>query len=270
MSIGFNIDRVLINYQERTKGKFDVVAQLYDVAEINSEVSKVLVDITPLSEDREKNFQAIANLFDNQARPIEGSFRKVFSSQGSLIVGFITQNAEVREATASTLQNYKVMAGNLLMDETDSTLWEVKNVEGSKYLIRKSEESLSELVSLASVSKAPHYSNTQSLKHLAMASIDEGEFAAFVSLDSLDVKIGHVIASEGNKFEIMCSNGQTENIHKEQIIETALVKPEHAADLTVPSQGNRESLKEYYRQWFSYSDEYAQKMINLVEMNSVI
>ena len=133
MSKGFDLSRVIANYQNRTQGKFDVVATLHDSAPITANLHKVLITLSSPSNDRAKNYQAIANLFKNEAAAVVGSFRVVPSSREHVLVGFITKNVETREVTTASLDKFKVMAGNLLMDTEDSSLWELKIVEGNKF-----------------------------------------------------------------------------------------------------------------------------------------
>lgn len=264
--------RFMANYEARTKNKFDVAAALHDLKELNKEVAKVVVTFSVESHDREKNFMAIANLFDGMARPIEGSFRVIPSSQAFAAVGFITKNTEVRQCTASALQKYKVMAGNLLMDETDESLWELKTASGTKYLTRHSEETLGELVALASLKHHGELVRVGGVNQLVMASVQAGEYAVFVSPKNLEVRAGFIVSAGDESMEILDSETEeVEEVPNDMLIESAYLKTQEiAAEVALPAQGNKSAMKEYYKQMFSFSPEYFKKMAEIIDGNAVL
>lgn len=261
----------LAKFESRTQSKFDVVAQLHDMKEVNKDLAKVIVSFSVDSHDKDKNFLAVANLFDGMARPIEGSFRMIPSNQAYAAVGFVTKNTEVRSCTVASLQKYKVMAGNLLMDETDESLWELKTTGGSKYITRHSEETLGELVALASIKHHGELVKVGSLNQLVMASVQNGEYVVYVSPKSLEVKSGFVLAS-GDSIEVLdVENDSLEEIDEDSVIESAYLKTsEIAAEVSMPSQGSKSAMREYYKNLYSYAPDYFKKMSEIIDSNAAL
>lgn len=267
-----NLNRVMARYKERTEGKYDVVATLHDMQILNDEVAKVILSFSVESHDRQKNFMAVANLFDGLARPIEGSFRQIPSSRGFAVVGYVEKNTEIRECTTASLEKYRVMAGNILMDEQDSTLWQLKSVNGSKYLARQSEETLSDLVALASVRQYSDSMAVGKVSDMVVASVKNGEFVVYVSPKSHDMKMGYVVSASDESMEILNTDSdEMEEVPNDFLVESTYLKnSEIAADVEVPAQGNKAAMKEYYKQMFSYAPDYYQKMAEIIDENAAL
>lgn len=267
-----NYASLIAKYDERTQGKYAIAARLHDMKELNKNVAKVIVSFSTESNDQEKNFMAVANLFDGMARPIEGSFRVVPSSRTFAAVGYVTQNTEVRACTASALQKYRVMAGNLLMDEADSSLWELKSANGSKYLTRHSEESLGELVALASLKHHGEMINVGKVRDMVMSSVQSGEFAVYVSPKIGEVRCGFVVSAGEDSMEVLDSETeQVEEVPNDFLIESAMLKTQEiAAELAPPHQGNKSALIAYYTQVYSYSPEYLAKIKEIINSNAAL
>lgn len=267
-----NYERLLANYESRTQGKFAVAAALHDLQELNKSIAKVIVSFSVESHDREKNFMAVANLFDGMARPIEGSFRVIPSSRAFAAVGYVTKNTEVRECSTAGLQKYRVMAGNLLMDENDSSLWELKSVNGSKYLTRHSEESLGELVALASLKHHGELVKVGAISDMVMASVQSGEFVVYVSPKKHEVRCGYAVSAGDESMEVLdMEDEQVEEVPNDFLIESAYLKnQEIAANLNPPLQGNKSALIAYYKEMYSFSPEYFAKIKAIIEDNAAL
>ena len=267
-----NEKRMLASFESRTQGQFDVVAQLHDLKELNKDIAKVIVSFSVDSHDAEKNFQAVAKMFDGLARPIEGSFRLVPSSRAFAAVGFVTKNTEVRQCTTASLQKYRVMAGNLLMDSEDETLWELKSTGGTKYLTRQSEETLGELVALASLKHHGEVTNVGKINQLVMASVQNGEYAAYISPKNCDVRKGFIIQANEDTFEIMDSETEeVEEVPTDMLIESAYLKTQEiAADIALPAQGNKSAIKSYYKQLYGHAPDYLKKINEIIDSNAAL
>jgi len=114
--------------------------------------------------------QIRANLleqFDNQAAPVENSFHIIKShNNGGAAVGFVRANKEVRVVDDKEIRaGYRMMASNIMMDNADRSLWEVREGRGGKFLARHGQEDLSELVE----AKLQRRQDIPALRHIAMA-----------------------------------------------------------------------------------------------------
>lgn len=102
------------------------------------------------SNDIEREMQSVSASLNNCATPVRGSFRKL---SGNTYLGFVTATREVRPLDSTKPgTGYRVMAANIYMDETDKSLWEVKNGAGGRYMARQGQEDLSSLLETARVS----------------------------------------------------------------------------------------------------------------------
>lgn len=267
-----NLPRLLDKYEAATQGKFAVAANLHDLKELNKEVAKVIVSFSVDSKDREKNFAAVATMFDGMARPIEGSFRVIPSSRVHAAVGFVTKNVETRECTASALQKYRVMAGNLLMDTEDESLWSLKTNAGSKYLTRQTEETLGELVALASLKHHGEFINAGKIDQLVTASLQQGEFAVFVSPKNMEVRAGFVLSTGEETMEVFdMQDEESEEVPHDYLVESTYLKTQEIAEeIALPAQGNKSAMKEYYKKLYSYAPDYFKMISQIIDSHAAL
>src|SRR5271167_4097532 len=150
-------------------------------------LAKVLVSFTG-NQTKEELRASLLQKFDGLAAPVEDSFRIV---KAGVAVGFIRANKEIRVVSDKELRaSYKVMSSNIMMDDADKSLWEIREGKAGKFLARHGHEDLSELVN-ASVHRR---SDIPALRSLQIAKAASGEFVSFVS-KSGDMDHGFVVAS---------------------------------------------------------------------------
>lgn len=211
---------------------------------------------------------ALTSQLKFHAAPVENSFRII---KDNVAVGFVRANTEVRaiEDKAELRANYKVMASNILMDNADRTLWEVKEGAAGKFLARHGNEDLSELVGAAT----NHRTGVPRLNQLAMASVAPREFVAFASASG-DMDYGFCVSSNNEVGVVRVVSTTTSrpiNIPSECI---ASVIPVGGAKIPLSTHKrimaagiSREDAKqeaEYYSRLYAYDPAYRDEVIRQV------
>lgn len=252
---------------------------LQDFEMVSPTLAKVLITYSGTAPIKEEVRASIAKLFGQQAAPVENSFRSLERTGGSkTLAGFIRYQSDVKEydETASAIDGrYKQMASNLLMDNEDKSMWEVKAGNTGKYLVRHGEDDLSELVHLAACKK----SGQPTLSQIASVPAEPKEFAAYVDIGQEEVMHGYVVAKtrDGLKMSILPfeGNGETQEIATAQLVEVAALdgEDEQAAGVKMPVTAagviDREAQIQYYRKLYgSYAPQYVQALIDMIDQHS--
>lgn len=203
--------------------------------------------------------------FDKLAAPVENSFQLV---KANVAVGFVRANREVRVLDDKEIRaSYRVMSSNIMMDNRDKSLWEMKEGRGGKFLARHGQEDLSELVE-ATVYRRQ---DIPGLRHISMAAAVEKEFASFVS-KSGDVDHGFVLATnrDGTKAQILSMA-----THLPETVDMICVTS--VARIPVPAAFKKEMVKagistedkaqakEYWTKLYSYDPDYLADVKKQVE-----
>src|SRR5476651_1457846 len=96
-----------------------------------NKIAKVVISFTGKF-DRQAITASLSEQLDNLATPIENSFTHV---RAGVALGFIRANQEVRVVEPKELKaSYKVMSNNMMMDDKDKSLWEVRKGASGTYL----------------------------------------------------------------------------------------------------------------------------------------
>jgi hypothetical protein len=206
------------------------------------------------------------------AIPVEKSFRII---KDNVAVGFVRANVEVRAvADEKELRaGYKTMAKNILMDNKDKTLWDVKEGAAGKFLARHGNEDLSELVEAATT----HRTGIPRLNQLATATAAPRELVAFVSTAG-DMDYGFCLAAKADKLKVFSSTSCTEVIVPVEAVATVLPKGAAKIPLSVHkriteagiSREDAKQEKEYYTRLFSYAPEYLADIKEMVDSTAVM
>jgi len=278
-----NMDRVVARMQAATSL---IVASIQDYKEISPNLCKVVVAFNTNDADNSQRFNALAALFQGHARPVEGSFRWIPNAAVPAAVGFIARNVEIKPYVAAAAASFKAMASNLLMDETDNSLWEVHTAGEDKYLARHSEESLAELVALASLKNEHHRHDIPALARLATADAQSNEYVAYVHPQNLELSHGYVMATdsaseEGSEDTMQVVDVESQDrvdLNPELVVESAFlngsdleyIRSKQIAVTFSPDTWNAAEMKAYYRQVFSYAPEYLRELEKIIDSHSVV
>ena len=203
------------------------------------------------------------------AAPVEASFRKV---KEGVLIGFVRANIAVRvvEDEQELRANYRVMSSNIMMDNSDKTLWDLKQGKGGTYLARHGNEDLSELVSLA----ASHRSDVPNLRKITTAKASRGEFVAFASASG-DMDYGFCTRTGDDRLQVVSvSQGKAVTIPHEvvaQVSQVKILKSDHErlvkAGLT---REQKDKEIEYYARLYSYSPQFVADIKEQIEESATI
>jgi hypothetical protein len=251
---------------------FSVNLQDYEL--ITPTLAKVLITYSGTSPIKEEVRASIAKLFGQQASPVTHSFRSLERTGGSkCLAGFIRYQSDVKEFDETAADNqgrYKQMASNLLMDNEDKSMWEVKSGSTGKYLVRKGEEDLSELVHLAHAKKSGH----PTLAQIAKVPAEVREFAAYVDLKNEEVMHGYVVAKTDQKMTVVAfdGEGEPEDINTDQLVEVVSLDGEDEQEMgrkmSTAAVNDREAMVRYYKQAYNYSPDYINMLIEMIDQHS--
>lgn len=209
------------------------------------------------------------------AAPVEGSFRKLSDNTA---IGFIRANRAIRELDAQGLKSkaltarYKVMSSNILMDNQDRSLWELRNGPGGNhYIARHGHEDLTTLIEAAS---SHGRSDVPRLGRITMASAASGELASFCTMNG-STDYGFVIKAGADSTTVVSSTtGQSTQVPNSMINSLHPVRIDRATHEVIKAkiedpQGRAKAI-DYWRELFSYAPDYMEKMIHYVEEDTVI
>jgi hypothetical protein len=202
------------------------------------------------------------------ATPVENSFRSLTKDTA---VGFVRANREIRELNEAkdpktgqvmARVQYKVMSNNILMDNKDRTLWEVKDGPGGKYLARHGNENLAELIEATTNFQR---TDVPKLSRITIAKAGRGEFAAYCGLDG-NMDYGFVTRTSNTKCEIMSMATQRPVVVPNQLIASltpvSIDKEIHKAVMArVQTSGEVAQAAEYWRTLYSYDKPYADAFV---------
>ena len=263
-SIGFDINRIAAKMSS-----FRFSVNDYEV--VTPSLAKVVLNMSGMPDGPLEIRAAIAKLFKNQASAVEGSFRWA-TRQGDIktAVGYVRAHNDVREyEEQAAAGKYRVMSSNLLMDNEDRSLWEVRDGAGSKYLCRQGNEDLTALVHMATAHKA----SLPSLVQLASGQPAPKDFVAFVDAQTEEVRYGFAVAAaaEGKVSVVATDDESLVEVSEALVIDVyELEKAEHARlSATAAADGlSREAMVEYYKKAYSYSPEYIQEIIKMIDQHA--
>ena len=212
---------------------------------------------------RDEVAQMLAAKMDYLAAPVRGSFRNI---RPGLAVGFVRANKEIR--LLEDKSQYRVMSSNILMDNTDKTLWDVKSGAGGKYLARHGQEDLSELVN-ASVYRRP---DLPGLRHVTIAKAAPQEMVAFVDHDG-SMDYGYAIGTSEAQVRVF-SNARRIPVTVDytrvvSITAAPVPKSTHVSVVAQLSDAQAKAdAKDYYRQLYGFDPAYLAEVIDSIDGSS--
>lgn len=228
-------------------------------------IAKVIISFTG-RQTKDTIRAALLEKLDNQAAPVENSFRIV---KAGIAVGFLRANTEVRVCDTKELRaSYRVMSSNIMMDNKDRSLWEVREGAGGKYLARHGNEDLSELIEAAT----KHRQDVPGLSKLSLAKAAKHEVVAFVSAAG-DMDYGFAIATNDTKVRVVSSTTRTAvTVDYDMVTFMGQCPVPRSVNRKILEAGvSREDNKqqiEYYSKLFSYSPEYVKDFVAMIEQDT--
>lgn len=251
-----------------------VTAKILDHARINDNVEKVAVRITN-SGTKDEMRAAVAKALNGQATVIESTFLEVAHET---YVGYVAHNPEVKEFTKADQEAVeartspmRVVAKNLLLDESDQSLWEARESAGGKFLVRTSKEDLSEL--LSSVAEPSLKVPTQQMLASAHAEIPARSYVQFLERDLAEVGYGYALESTASTVKVLAFGADEEamEVPASDIIQVADLEGEDTeqAAIEIPAAAaDAGKLKKYYQQLFGKAPKFMQKLNKVIQDGS--
>lgn len=230
-----------------------------DYAMKSPTLAKVIISYTG-NFGRDFVHSELCKMLAGAAQPIKASFKKV---KEGVAVGFVKANRAVRVPTDKELKAMRVLGSNMLMDEADKSLWEVKSGATGKYLARHGQEDLSELVA-----STRHFRpEIPKLSHITIARAARDELVAFVDAEG-DVDHGFATATSDTQVKVVSFARRTPmTINYDDVVSitpqpiNAGIKQAVLASLT-PEQ--KKQANEYWTRLYSYDPEYMRETIRQV------
>lgn len=186
-----NIDSLYARFKERQESTAAVAITGFQ--QITSTLARVVLshanmERAPKAEIR----RAIAAALGNKARAVENSFRMVQTAGLPSAVGFVKLNHESMPYDEKRVGKMRALAKNMLMDETDDSLWDVRTTaDGQRLLCRQVKEDISELLVTASV----HVYRAPAIESIASVALPH-DVVSFVDPKTETARVGIVIAAE--------------------------------------------------------------------------
>ncbi|MNX93460.1 hypothetical protein D3C86_1256430 [compost metagenome] len=203
--------------------------------------------------------------------PVENSFRSLGRDTA---VGFVRANREIREfddtrdpktGQITARAQYKVMSNNVLMDNKDRSLWQVKDGPGGKYLARHGNENLAELIEATT-----NYSRTDvpKLSRISDPKAARGEFAAFCGLDG-NMDYGFVTRVSASKTEVVSMASHRAVVIPNQLIASltpvGIDKDIHKQVMArVQTRDEKSKQIEYWKTLYAFDKPYADAYVTYV------
>ena len=219
-------------------------------------LAKVVVSFTG-SQTKDELRASLLQKFDGLAAPVEDSFRIV---KAGVAVGFIRANKEIRVVNDKELRAaYRVMSSNIMMDNTDKSLWEIREGKAGKFLARHGHEDLSELVN-ASVNRRQEIPG---IRHIQIAKAARGEFVSFVS-KSGDLDHGFAVASSATQVKVVSLASKSPVVVDYDTVTAISQIPIHKAfakKMATAGISRQEKDKEitYYTELYSWAPDYLEE-----------
>lgn len=234
-------------------------------------LAKVVVSTTG-NPNAEELRQILAEKFEFKAAPVENSFRQI---QPGVSVGFIRANREIRVLEKDELKaSYRVLSSNILMDNHDKSLWEIKSGAGGQYLARQDVEDLSELVE---ANVYHQRQNVPKLHQMTASRVNANELVAFVTENgSLDY--GFVLKSNSERAQVLSATTHTPTkVENDLIAGIYQVEIDRDTNKRIGVQlrangltpGQKLNAEQYYRALYDYAPEYLEEVIRQIEQGVV-
>jgi hypothetical protein len=263
---GFDLDRITSKVRS-----FRMTVN--DCEMVTPTLAKVVLNMTGVPDSMLEVRTAIAQIFKGEASAVENSFRWA-NRKGDLksVVGYVKANNAVREYNEKSESNkYRAMASNLLMDQEDRSLWEVRSGAGdAKYLVREGNDDLSSLIHLATSYRRIN----PKVNEIASASPATTEVVGFVDRVTEEVRHGFVVATNKNAGTVTVLATDSEDpldVPETDVIDVFELDSDEQEQLSTTAAASgmsKEAMISYYRKAYSYSPEYIQEIINTINQHA--
>lgn len=223
-------------------------------------LAKVILSYTG-KVSREFLHDEVSRLFDGQVSLVKASVKKI---KEGVAVGFVKANRAVRVVSDKEIKAYRMMGSNMLMDESDKSLWEVrKGAGGSKFLAKHGQEDLTALVQAARFSRP----DVPKLSALTIARAGRNELVSFVDEEG-DVDHGFTLGTSDDKVKVLSFQRRVPlTVDYDSVVSIHPVNVDagvHAAVMASLSPEEKKQANAYWTRLYSYDPEYMRETIKQV------
>lgn len=244
------------------RGKPTATVALTDYRVISQTLAEVVVAMTG-KPSKDALAVAVTKRFGEAVTPVLSSFR--WLRENEVAVGFVSSVTSVRTLDGdSVLANYKMLASNMYMDQEDDSLWELKQGATGRYLARRTQEELPEILSAA---KSPHRADIPTLSRVLRTPVKVNEFISFVSAAN-DVDYGVCVGStkEGESVILSVSTKKLVAVDPQRVVRaTAIDFNKMRSPRVTAGMQDAQAVIEYWKQAYQYDQAYVNKIIQQVE-----
>lgn len=251
------------------RGLSTKTVSLADYRVLSDNLAEVVVAVTgtmPRVELAERISAALAGA----AQPIAGTFH--WLNDKSAAVGFVTRAHDTQiVASDDDLKQYRAVASNMYVNDADESVWELREGAGKRFLARRTEEELPEVLSAA---RQPRRTGIPTLSHVIRASVKSGEFVAFVTGNGesdYGVAIGKAKGSDDNVVLSMTSTKLVQ-VPQNLVISTVTVDSSKMKTPSIETAGmpDAQTVIDYWRRAYNYDQEYLNKLIDQVNETAAL
>lgn len=283
-------DPALITQKLRGRNACQLLATVHEYEVLaDGKAARIIVGLSSNNSDKKTVQAAINKALKGSARLVEGSFRQLSGVRSShpLLTGFVLPNRVVEPYTTSRIENMRVLSSNILMDETDQTLWNIKESGGQQFLCRDQDENLSELLSSVRERKVgvPMIQTLSRTTELSKVFVPCGkkDYLEFVDTEEACIKFGMVVSSCTDTGDILVCvrDGEETRVDQALVVEVASLgdslpklKKEVADELkptTVeePLDLTEQDIKQYYADLYQQDPSYFANLETLMQTHGI-
>lgn len=240
---------------------------------VASNVAKVIINTSVSAQNKSHTLlERIAASFQNHVVPVPDSF--TWLVEGRSMIGYVASARPTRGV--DDMSKYTVLASNMLMDETDQTLWELKEGSGGKYLARQETADVQQLLEASRVSPS---GSTPRMSSVISASVNKNEFISYVHASGFSlpsVEYGFCVARDEQNGTVRVA---TTLSSKPITVPVDLIVASHAVNLQTIHSGvvnakavtaadmSTLSPEEYWKKAFQHSSEYVDMIIDQIRQH---
>lgn len=229
-------------------------------------LAKVIISYTG-QVDREYIRKTLTDKLSGAATPVVSSFKEV---KPGVAVGFIKATKDIRSVSDKQITaGYRAMGGNVLMDKSDNTLWDVKNGAAGKYLVRQEQEDLTALVMAAAHRRA----DVPRLSQITVAAAAAKELVAFVDADG-DVDCGFAMKGNDSAVKVMSFNRRIPvTVDYDTVVSISKLQiPREIHNQVIASMtpAEKSDAKAYWEKLFFWAPDYLRRIKDYVDEGTVV
>lgn len=274
-----------------------VVANLVSYGTEHAGVAPVVI-VANREGTKDQMLAAVSTALNGNAMPIANTFQQVMTNGSPAYVGFVKANVATRIVDDAVVAKMTVMAGNMLLDAEDDSLWKVRDAtHGGKVLERHGQDSLSKLLETAKV----HVDRAPEMASVSMGNVSVGDYACFIDPVTSNIRYGVVVAAEdtaelhtnpeahdeeGGETHTSPTDGLSIPEAEVEILPVAGMEPlkvkasliimaaemdgsEKVPEVLPPREGSaKDRMVNYYSRLFRYNTPYFRKMEAIIEQNT--